>query len=767
MGSKQLLEKLNTINSMLDKHKNLIDNSTINAFQEDAEKLSKNIDKVMEKGRTLKLGIVGEVKAGKSSFLNCLIFDGNEILPKAPTPMTAALTKISYGEKPSAKIHFYDEEDWNTISQKANKYDTEIKALYEEEIKRREEEKKRKKRVFSNIETSPEKMPTFEEFEKTRRANLPEMLISCKEVYDMAIKSGIDINSCLGKTEEFESNEGDDKTHIRKLSEYVGANGRYTPIVKYTEIVLSNKMLEGIEVIDTPGLNDPIISRSRVTKNFLIECDAVFILSYCGQFLSDADMEFIYRTLPNNSIDYAVFIGSKMDSAILQYPLKHKPTFREAYIGTRENCNSQAKASISRISGGKGEIIEKLKAADIICTSSVAYTAGLHMQKNEPLEPHEQHMVQNLKDHFPDFKCNAETLIGLSSITDVREKSYGKIRENRDAIIKKRINNIISEQTLNFAGEIDDIILASKNALTDLKTADIEILKERLANIKEGLDSVRIVVRNLFESAATEIRNNLNGLSVEISKEKINHRDISVSTTQETKTTTQTKGILWWKKEINHDKIITTHTANISDAVENLEAYMDSSWKIINDHAQTLINIEKLSNSIKAVVMKVFETSDRYFDEQRILVPLDNALKKLKTLQNFGEMDFGKYEDILYSELNSSSDAEKHGLMYFRTSNVDISNGAVKNDSIPLLRMAQTTAMRKINEDLIAMTNRRADEIEQTLKEEALTFIDSITETIEGNTNKIVEQLSNKEESIMAHESFIKALTEAKKSFIG
>ena len=44
--------------------------------------------------RKLNIGVVGQVKAGKSSFLNTLLFSGKEVLPKAATPKTATLTKM-------------------------------------------------------------------------------------------------------------------------------------------------------------------------------------------------------------------------------------------------------------------------------------------------------------------------------------------------------------------------------------------------------------------------------------------------------------------------------------------------------------------------------------------------------------------------------------------------------------------------------------------------------------------------------------------------
>ena len=54
---------------------------------------------LLESNNTLQIGIVGQVKAGKSTFLNSLFFNGENVLPKASTPMTAGLTVIEYSPK--------------------------------------------------------------------------------------------------------------------------------------------------------------------------------------------------------------------------------------------------------------------------------------------------------------------------------------------------------------------------------------------------------------------------------------------------------------------------------------------------------------------------------------------------------------------------------------------------------------------------------------------------------------------------------------------
>ncbi|GAA8094446.1 hypothetical protein HpNP4_20330 [Helicobacter pylori] len=64
------------------------------------EELEKTLKEMQDTDRNLKVGIIGRVKAGKSSLLNALIFEGKEVLPKAATPMTASLTVLKYAKKP-------------------------------------------------------------------------------------------------------------------------------------------------------------------------------------------------------------------------------------------------------------------------------------------------------------------------------------------------------------------------------------------------------------------------------------------------------------------------------------------------------------------------------------------------------------------------------------------------------------------------------------------------------------------------------------------
>ncbi|GAA7806793.1 hypothetical protein HpBT081_04970 [Helicobacter pylori] len=103
------------------------------------EELEKTLKGMQAENRGLKVGIVGHVKAGKSSLLNALIFEGKDVLPKAATPMTASLTILKYAQNLSAEAQFYDEQDIEELKRDHERYEKEFKEIVSKEVKKIEE----------------------------------------------------------------------------------------------------------------------------------------------------------------------------------------------------------------------------------------------------------------------------------------------------------------------------------------------------------------------------------------------------------------------------------------------------------------------------------------------------------------------------------------------------------------------------------------------------------------------------------------------------
>lgn len=118
------------------------------------EELEKTLKEMQAEDRDLKVGIIGRVKAGKSSLLNALIFEGVEVLPKAATPMTASLTVLKYAQNLSAQVEFYSPKDILEIKNEHARYEKEFQRIVGEEVKKQKEKQSfanRAKERFKNL----------------------------------------------------------------------------------------------------------------------------------------------------------------------------------------------------------------------------------------------------------------------------------------------------------------------------------------------------------------------------------------------------------------------------------------------------------------------------------------------------------------------------------------------------------------------------------------------------------------------------------------
>lgn len=211
--------------------------SEIISYDEIIEKLEKD---------TLTIGVIGQMKCGKSTFLNSFVFEDN-ILPAATTPMTAALSVITYGEKERIVAEFYTKDEWAEQKQQASRQLDEVTDSLDES--------------------------------KVKAAN---------ELVSKAAKLGNSLESLLGKTQE---------DCFSNLIEYVGADGKFVSITKSVTIYYPKEYLKGVEIVDTPGFNDPIVSREERTKEFLKKADVVLMMLYAGRPFDSTDRDIIFKNV--------------------------------------------------------------------------------------------------------------------------------------------------------------------------------------------------------------------------------------------------------------------------------------------------------------------------------------------------------------------------------------------------------------------------------------------------------------------------------------
>ena len=206
------------------------------------------------------IAVCGQVKAGKSTLLNALIF-GDEVLPSFITPETAKLAFICYTNEPNSyfKVNWYNDSEWQDV------------------------------RATSNSDSLIERI-TY------------------------SSKHQVSPRNCIGKDPRRvnDLSQLDQYTSVPKEDEEETLAGIYTPFVKSVEIYINNKNLEDLRIVDTPGLNDPNrINSDETTKNL---SSAHAIIYVCPvRLFSQPDLEFFEQFMKGRTEETRIIVQNRID----------------------------------------------------------------------------------------------------------------------------------------------------------------------------------------------------------------------------------------------------------------------------------------------------------------------------------------------------------------------------------------------------------------------------------------------------------------------
>lgn len=672
-------------------------------LEERISDLKDRIKESTQEGRVLRIGVVGQMKAGKSSFLNALIFEGEDILPKAITPMTAALTKIGYSNTPSAKICFYSYSEWENI----NKYAEEYKMEFSKKAKNQKFDlsEKSKKEILSN--------------------GISPKLKSCFELVEMYEKSAEDLSTFFGTSISIDINREN-----RNLYDYIGADGKYTPIVKRVELYFDNPNLDGIEIVDTPGINDPIASRGETTKKFLRACDVVFLLSSCAQFLDQTDISFICDLLPKEGVKQLAIVGSRLDSGLLDE--NKSKLFKEAKQRSIQTFNEQASNNIQAfLKYAYNEQLVRMLQNSLPPSyiSSRLYMCYIKAKKSIPLDDQEKKTMSKLKERFPDFLEDEKFLLINSGIEQIKRNKILPILAEKQRIIEEKNASILRDNKNILINLLEDIQIQATQNKEDLVNYNKEQLEEKLNSVQKRMNSIRKEVRYLFDGAVVDAEKNIHAMLPRLHEEVEKHTDLNVQLEHETKRGSYKTGFFNLRTE-HYTEEITHNIVSVADVLENIHEYITEVTRIVNSEFDKSVNVAQLKDRLKRTVIGVFDLSDSNFNENEIIGPVENATKKLSIPKVC--VDIEKYQEDVLSVFPETF---------------------VKDNEIHKLTTMQGKILRKIAGDLSSSIEDNLHEINNLMKEQAGSFIDTIMLSIQGNIEMLKRQIDDRENALRQYET--------------
>lgn len=238
-------------------------NDPVSGEEYGKDALVRQVEELQKKKFTI--ATCGTVKAGKSTFLNDLLF-GKDVLPYSDVPCTAKLTFISHTDGvPYFEAFYYTKEEFDTI----------------------------------------------------RNSLKHENAEACKELekrIDRSIQNGVSFSEIKGTSFKSHSTKKLDAL-FKELEEFVADDGIKTPFVKEVHIYINRPELANIDIVDTPGLNDPNPLNSLETIKYANQAHAlIYLMGWKG--LDEHDKNFLSDSFgmeKSDGVSNRIFIISHID----------------------------------------------------------------------------------------------------------------------------------------------------------------------------------------------------------------------------------------------------------------------------------------------------------------------------------------------------------------------------------------------------------------------------------------------------------------------
>ena len=683
--------------------------------------------------RLLRIGIVGQIKRGKSSFLNSLLFEGRDLLPKAATPMTAALTRISYAEEPSAKIEFYSRNEWQKIKASA------------ESIERKETEYQQALSAYqaARRNRAPGITPP--------RPQVPRVSDEDKaslELFRMAERSGLRVDEYTGRVETLSGVESTDQL-ISKLNDYVGADGHFTPIVKSTELQLNIESLKDIEVVDTPGMNDPIISRSSRTQEFIGQCDVVFFLSYCGQFLDNHDMGLLAQNIPNKGIEEIVLIGSLFDSALLDEYQEYE-SIQDALPALTTKLNQEASSNVEQVcaldveQSGQSHLMTTLQnALPPVFISARCHDLSL---KESHLSEEEQHSLNQLNSMYQEFEFDEGALRAVGNFEPVKTR-LANIRDKKTEILAERFGNLLVGAQRGVLQTLERMRTDIADKRKMLSEGDLDSLAEQQQSIVKRIEAGQTKVESVFEKYRILAEKEMGQVRHAIQESAIKAKQVRSETgsREENYTTSrEVSGTVWYLPNTwgstrtvtsHHTRTVNYTYANVQESVTMLEQFVVNAKQQLFDASSHAIPVDSFRQDIKSAIKGMFDFSDENFDPDRVLLPLNNAVDRITIPAITLDLD--------------------HHIKSVRD---QFASPEVEGDEIHQLRNEQARIVAMLLGDIAAELDNNIRTMAEKLTQQEQSFTPNLTRDLTNTVERLRHEMKNKEATLERYDQIYELL---------
>ena len=577
-------------------------NTKITRFQDEAQRLN--------------IAVMGQVKAGKSSFLNALLFNGLPVLPEAATPKTANLTRISWGENYRLDIEYYTKDDWKMIEAAALEKGSHAEAQVAREL------------VAMGVQ---------------------------------AKSKGINVHDLLGTKEEVCRDSLD--ALMGELNKYVGNDGERVAFVKMTRLFLPIPELQGFDVVDTPGMNDPVISRVEKTKQEMARSDVVFFLSRCSRFLDSVDTDLLARQLPGNGVKRICLVGAQFDSTI-----QDDGVDRQSLVETESNIKRRLIDGARKVLNTLAEQREQKypEHAKLLRTMtkpilSSTFAYGFANWPEDRWNNAMQHSFIQIKElaeeSWDGYTLTKDDWNRLANF-ELLKQAYQEARADKEAILREQKDGLLPEARQQLHEALRRLRESVDNRIIALQKGDLAELNQKSTQCEQRIQVVSLRLSDVINESLDKVTTTSKDILQSLEEDRSEHGQLRERTGTKTESRDYTvSASTWYKPWTWGDTETRSRTSSVSytylaasDAIESLCEYADSCASKIKSDFNRIVNRDALRSALRSRLLAELDTASNDFDPGAFRHTLEQVINRLEIPQL--ELDTANVANMIGAEFS-------------------------------------------------------------------------------------------------------------------
>lgn len=269
---------------------------------------------------------------------------------------------------------------------------------------------------------------------------------------------------------------------VNDLNKFTSSTSQMSALVKYVELGSDLSLLNGdIQIVDTPGLDDPIILRETITKEFISSSDMLLHLMNISQSTTKKDIDFLTDAIVYQKVSNIVIVITRADGY-------SRLEIEEVITYTKQ----QLVENFKRI--GKNSqiifLIDNLKFFTISGLMALNYKLGKSdIAKKAGYDSLESTGIVMLENYLGELLHGVNNTKGLTKLITINHKLIGLIRSEIEE--KKYFLSLLLKDKRQLEEEYKNLIQQNKQNTIFLEKLqwEIENIKIKLNNFVDELDS--------------------------------------------------------------------------------------------------------------------------------------------------------------------------------------------------------------------------------------------------------------------------------------